>query len=197
METRVVDGKFWHKIFSRPAFPNKNQWQGDREVSTIMSFHLWLALVLLFPVPNFSQNSAQPSVVQIDADHRNCYAVSNSSGSFTACLPDVIIAGHPKCGTSALFALIASHPQVVSTDNKEHCMSDPNDAESFLHPLLNASAIADKRYLSGCINKLFNENMFRVLQPRNRIRIVYIHSTRLRRHDVGGFQLLVHGRFRH
>jgi hypothetical protein len=38
---------------------------------------------------------------------------------FVGTLPDFFIAGHPKCGTTALFELLRTHPEIYMPDRKE------------------------------------------------------------------------------
>jgi hypothetical protein len=43
-------------------------------------------------------------------------------------LPNVVIAGAPKCGTTSLFAWLAAHPEVCGSSVKEACyLLDPDD----------------------------------------------------------------------
>jgi Sulfotransferase family len=50
------------------------------------------------------------------SDNTKVTSATDSSGSR---VPDFFIVGHPKCGTSALYLMLRSHPQIFMSDVKE------------------------------------------------------------------------------
>jgi len=114
----------------------------------------------------------QLDVQQLNDMHANCYEVQSDKKTFTACLPETIVGGHAKCGTSALYKLLTLHPEVKGTVQKEHCMKNVTDAVPFLK---NLPPVSDTRKrVSGCHKLEWNEVMFRVLFPRLPIKILFI-----------------------
>ena len=117
--------------------------------------------------------TATPSTVATTPMEGNCYAYTGQGGPRTACLPHIIIGGFPKCGTSALFALVSSHPNAVGTHTKEHCMFG-NDTAAFLEGLPSKDALGGKRLVSGCIALETNEAVFDWLRPRDPTRVILL-----------------------
>lgn len=112
-----------------------------------------------------------PTPIATTQVHDNCYEFVDHGERRTVCLPHIIIGGFPKCGTSALFALVSSHPDAVGTHGKEHCMFF-NETAAFLEGLPSMEALGGKRLVSGCIALEHNEAMFELLQPRMPVQVI-------------------------
>ena len=70
----------------------------------------------------------------------------------TFCFPSIVIIGYRKCSTSALFALISSHPQALMKINaKENCPFDGRrELDAFFDSLPN-NVSKNRMIVNGCI----------------------------------------------
>lgn len=115
--------------------------------------------------------AVEARVHQLNTTHANCYSVATPEEEFTACLPEIIVGGHAKCGTSALYSLLESHPEVVGTPDKEHCYRH-DDAVRFLKHL--PPLPTTHKRVSGCITFEHNDIMLRALRPKRPIKIIFV-----------------------
>lgn len=70
----------------------------------------------------------------------------------TFCFPSIIIVGYKKCSTSALYALLSSHPQAASKLNfKENCPFDGKRGLDAYFDSLPATVAKNHMVISGCI----------------------------------------------
>ena len=127
---------------------------------------------ILFHHHNHHKNLTEEVVVHIrHADNRDengihsCYdfksntkilgeggssRISREYGSF--CYPKIIVSGHPKCGTSAMYALLAMHPSVISSRYKENCLFQHKSSIFNYFSTLPSSIKKGKVLVGGCIN---------------------------------------------
>jgi hypothetical protein len=108
-------------------------------------------------------------VARAPVEGKNCFTVlngrvarhfadsSNSTRSREVCLPQIMVGGVKKCGTSALFQLLASHQSTLPTVSKELC---PRKREmlTYFRRLPRLERAINKTVVSGC---LFEEDVIR------------------------------------
>ena len=83
----------------------------------------------------------------------NCYSLLRNATTPASihCLPSVLVAGFPKCGTSALYGLLELHPFTIGTRSKEYCIRGSNNLVTYLKGLPGPEDIDGKVLVSGCL----------------------------------------------
>ena len=83
----------------------------------------------------------------------NCYSLRRNAASPTTihCLPSVLVAGFPKCGTSALYGFLELHPSTIGTRHKEYCIRGNENLVDYLRGLPGPQEINGKVLISGCL----------------------------------------------
>jgi hypothetical protein len=86
----------------------------------------------------------------------SCYSYSTDAldMSHDFCLPSVIVAGFPKCGSSFLFKSLSYHPLIIPTKRKELCLGGilSETWPKMISFLPNTTRTYDKLVLSGCLH---------------------------------------------
>ncbi len=90
----------------------------------------------------------------------------------TFCYPAVIIGGHRKCSTSALYNLLAQYPRTIRSQVKENCafIGDRSLVQYF--DSLPRSVEAGELIVDGCIDMKGNVKMRRLLRNPNTFYLV-------------------------
>jgi hypothetical protein len=106
---------------------------------------------------------------------QSCYEVVRLGKTMTFCYPQVLIPGHGKCGTSAMYNYLISHDHLFrGTEAKENCpRSSFYGFFETLH-ILDSSTSTQKISLNGCISPEMTACMHRLLEPN----AAYIYMVR-------------------
>lgn len=108
-------------------------------------------------------------VARAPVEGKSCFALLNGRGTHRSadnsnstrhrevCLPQIMVGGVKKCGTSALFQLLAGHQSTLPTVSKEFC-PHPRDMLSYLNRLPRLEQAQNKTIVSGC---LFEDDVIR------------------------------------
>jgi hypothetical protein len=91
------------------------------------------------------------------------------------CFPSVIVAGFPKCGSSFVFKMLSSHPNIVPTRRKELCLGGVlSETWSKFFPFLpNISATTNKKVMSGCLHLGANTKAMKELCVQD-LKVIYV-----------------------
>lgn len=122
-----------------------------------------------------------------DTNVNPCYELKTTEfKSRRFCYPAIMITGYPKCGTSAIFDLIAHHPatKAVGARGKENCRrfveTDETGALSrwwYLKTLKKEFYTSKDKYLvDGCIYTQFNMKINSLLKNPRTVYIVIIRD---------------------
>lgn len=113
----------------------------------------------------------------------NCYAYSTPGDNTHTnqedwknvfCLPSIIVAGFPKCGSSFLFKSLSLHPSIIPTKRKELCLGGilSETWPKMIRFLPNSTQAHNKLVLSGCLHLGANIRAMKQLCARN-IKLIY------------------------
>jgi Sulfotransferase domain len=122
-----------------------------------------------------------------ESNINTCYELKTTEFKLRRfCYPAIMITGYPKCGTSAVFDLIASHPstRTVGARGKENChrFVEADEAGTlsrfwFLKTLKKEFyTLKDKYLVDGCIYTEFNIRVNMILRKPNTLYIVIIRD---------------------
>jgi len=94
------------------------------------------------------------------------------------CFPLVNVVGYPKCGTSAVYNLLASHPKVVQAHkNKEYCYRKGNLFRYFKNfEPATVNTLRQKLMVNGCINYRAHLMVDRVLRRPNSLNLFVVRD---------------------
>ena len=111
----------------------------------------------------------------------SCYKIHRHGQHFSFCYPSLVISGFEKCGTSALYALLDSHPQVVQSvpKHKEYCLGQKTFFKffkGFRKAQLAPGVSKNKIILNGCLNWEENLKVFNILQGPKSIYITMVRE---------------------
>lgn len=96
----------------------------------------------------------------------NCYFLKfQEKKTQKVCLPNLLVGGFKKCGTSALFHLIELHPEVIPTRIKEYCIGE-NKLIGYLKGLPSPTTIHNKTLISGCFDIESTKQIYKILKPK-------------------------------
>jgi hypothetical protein len=106
-----------------------------------------------------------------------CPALNSPEAKYQFCYPSVIVTGVPKCGTSAMYDLLARFPNALLMAEKENCpFTRWRSHWKFFNSLPRYGAVtADTFIVDGCIDLQRNMMMYATL---NGPRTLYILLTR-------------------
>jgi hypothetical protein len=105
----------------------------------------------------------------------DCFSVKFGENWNDHCFPSVIIGGFPKCGSSFVFKMLSSHPNIVPTKRKELCLGGVlSETWSKFFPFLpNMSSTEGKKVMSGCLHLGANIKSMKELCVQD-LKLIYV-----------------------
>lgn len=108
-------------------------------------------------------------------DTRACYKIQDGKEWRDHCFPSLIVGGFPKCGSSYLFKMLSSHPQVIPTKRKELCLGGVMSEtwDKFFQFLPNQTSSDNKIVMSGCLHLGANVKAMKELCLQD-LKVIYV-----------------------
>lgn len=154
--------------------------------------YLWPVLLFLVKVQalHYINNGKDYFIDPLEdsAKITSCYSITQTTASqyvlgqviHKICLPSIVVAGFPKSGSSAIFHLIGTHPDAVST-TKEICFSKLSMDDKYFKELVETrETLGPKHLASACMQRSRNMEEHLTFKPQNRkyIFVVRNHAER-------------------
>lgn len=133
---------------------------------------LCFSFILIFRLAENYRNLHNMKDVSNPSLRNNCFKV-DPSDEMNVCMPNILVAGYQKCGTSALYYMLQRHPSILAHPvHKENCPSLPDSNKSMIEWLKEPRMISvpdnnlDDRLqvLNGCLTMNQFPNILRHLQ---------------------------------